>query len=235
MPSCVWDGSQEVPTRRAGLCVLEAAGLAFLATCYVSFLKCGSTVSRSKNRHDELRADGAEPRTLEEAALSAEKHPNVVFCAAPGGNDDYPAAVRRALGLWKGAPGRFVFTSSGGIYAEQDGGVVDESSLVADGPRAKKLVDCEKLVLEGGGTVLRLAGLYSLERGAHNYWLSQEKVDGRPDGLIGLVSYEDSAGAALAALKCPADIGGEVPRTPCHYRTLPCMALLLRRRRCKRC
>jgi len=166
--------------------------------------------TRSTTRHDALRADGAETRTSEEAALSAETMANVVFCVAPGGNDDYVANVRRALALWKGAPGKFVFTSSGGIFAEQDGGVVDETSALSSAPRSQKLVDCEKAVTDGGGTVLRLAGLYNLDRGAHSYWLSQGKVDARPDGLIGLVSYEDSAGAALAALKCEADIGGEV-------------------------
>ena len=44
---------------------------------------------------------------------------NVVFCVAPSGNDDYVGDVRRALSLWKGSPGKFVFTSSGGVYAEQ--------------------------------------------------------------------------------------------------------------------
>tara|TARA_B100000795_G_scaffold623_1_gene433 strand:+ start:419 stop:571 length:153 start_codon:yes stop_codon:yes gene_type:complete len=42
----------------------------------------------------------------------------------------------------------------------------------------------EKAVLAAGGCVVRLAGLYLEGRGAHNYWLTQEEVAQRPDGLI---------------------------------------------------
>lgn len=49
---------------------------------------------------------------------------------------------------------------------------------------------------------MRLAGLYSLERGAHNYWLTSGKdVAGRADGIINLLHYDDAAGACIAALK----------------------------------
>jgi nucleoside-diphosphate-sugar epimerase len=51
--------------------------------------------------------------------------------------------------------------------------------------------------------------LYSLERGAHNYWLTSGKdVVGRSDGIINLLHYDDAAGACLAAL----DVGSEVVR-----------------------
>jgi hypothetical protein len=33
------------------------------------------------------------------------------------------------------------------------------------------------------------SGLYSLERGAHNYWLGQGAVDGRGDGLVFIYVY----------------------------------------------
>ena len=56
--------------------------------------------------------------------------PYVLFSASPSGNDDYAATVASALAYWdKDAPGgRFVFTSSAGVCAEQDGGVVTETS-----------------------------------------------------------------------------------------------------------
>ena len=37
---------------------------------------------------------------------------------------------------------------------------------------------------EAGGAVVRLAWLYLIDRGAHNYWLSQLEVAQRADGLI---------------------------------------------------
>jgi nucleoside-diphosphate-sugar epimerase len=111
---------------------------------------------------------------------------------------------------WSGA-GKFVFTSSGGVYAEDDGQAVDEGSPVSDSARAQKLLECERAVLAEGGTVVRLAGLYSLERGAHNYWCKVGSVDGRPDGLIGLVSYDDAAGSVLSALSADKDkVAGEI-------------------------
>jgi hypothetical protein len=52
------------------------------------------------------------------------------------GNDDYAGEARRAASLWGGKPGRLVFTSSGGVYAEQSGGMVDEKSPLGDTPRS---------------------------------------------------------------------------------------------------
>jgi nucleoside-diphosphate-sugar epimerase len=79
-------------------------------------------------------------------------------------------------------------------------------------PRSLRLINAEKNVLEKKGYVLRLAGLYTLERGAHNYWLDKGdgSVKGSKDGIINLLHYDDAAGACLAALKTDKDIGGSV-------------------------
>ena len=70
---------------------------------------------------------------------------------------------------------RYVFTSSGGVYVENGGGIVDEASDVvfSEDPngsggggmssRAVGILQAEKKVLEHpGGIVLRLGGLYTL-------------------------------------------------------------------------
>ena len=62
--------------------------------------------------------------------------------------------------------------------------VVHHRSPVGSGPRSERLLAAEKAVLAAGGCVVRLAGLYLEGRGAHNYWLTQEEVAQRPDGLI---------------------------------------------------
>lgn len=76
-----------------------------------------------------------------------------------------------------------------------------------------RLVKAEENVVSRKGGVLRLAGLYTLERGAHNYWLEKcdGTVKGSKDGIINLLHYDDAAGACLSALKVgPSVVGGEV-------------------------
>jgi nucleoside-diphosphate-sugar epimerase len=164
----------------------------------------GVTRSDNAERSEMLRAEGITPRLREEVNTCGEKWPYVLFCASPSGNDDYPAEVAAALRLWhSSAPGGsgFVFTSSAGVYTEDQGGVVTEDSPVAEGTaRTAKLLDAERAVARAGGTVVRLAGLYLEERGAHNFWLSQTEVQQRGDGLINQVHYQDAATAAVAAL-----------------------------------
>jgi nucleoside-diphosphate-sugar epimerase len=64
------------------------------------------------------------------------------------------------------------------------------------------LLNAEAACLKNGGGCLRLAGLYTLERGAHSFWLkSGKEIAGRKDGIINLLHYDDAAGACLAALK----------------------------------
>jgi nucleoside-diphosphate-sugar epimerase len=140
---------------------------------------------------------------------------NVVFCAPPSGFEDYPAAVRDvASNLWAGpeAGGSFVFTSSGAVYGPGLGAAnsVTESSPTADpdsGPRVQRLLSAEKACLDAGGCCLRLAGLYNLDRGAHNFWLTSGKpISGSADGIVNLLHYDDAAGACFAALKAGAEV-----------------------------
>jgi len=46
----------------------------------------------------------------------------------------------------------------GGVFSEDGGGVVNESSQVTTSPRTEKLLKAEKATLEEGGIVIRLAG-----------------------------------------------------------------------------
>lgn len=163
-------------------------------------------IRRADSERDEaLRADGLVPCLRADlgsadTGMAAGSFAHVVFCAAPGGNEDYAGEVAAALRMWDGKAGRFVFTSSAGVYAEEDGGVVTEGSSVSATPRARKLLEAEALVTAAGGAVLRLAGLYLLERGAHNAYLNMESVNGRADGLINQIHYADAASAAVATL-----------------------------------
>jgi len=78
---------------------------------------------------------------------------------------------------------------------------VTESSTTVTTPRTGKLLAAEASVVAAGGAVVRLAGLYLLQRGAHNAWLSMEEVkSGSADGLINQVHYDDAAACVVAAL-----------------------------------
>jgi nucleoside-diphosphate-sugar epimerase len=107
-------------------------------------------------------------------------------------------------------------TISVASYGPGNGEVVNESSPLPEStmasPRSLRLVKAEENVLSGGGCVLRLAGLYTLDRGAHNYWLEKSGgvVKGSKDGIINLLHYDDAAGACLAALTTDSNVQGKV-------------------------
>lgn len=187
-------------------------------------------ITKSTKRHEDIFRevlggdDGLSDRfdlvTAEECESNVSKKFNhCVFCAPPSGFEDYPAAVKGAIdGLWMGqteenSGGAFVFTSSGGIFGSGDdvdiSPVVTESSpLPPPTPRIERLINAENEILKHkGGSVLRLAGLYLLNRGAHNFWLgntaelTKAEIAGRSDSMINLLHYDDAAGSVVAALK----------------------------------
>uniref|UniRef100_A0A7S3PV73 NAD-dependent epimerase/dehydratase domain-containing protein n=1 Tax=Chaetoceros debilis TaxID=122233 RepID=A0A7S3PV73_9STRA len=187
-----------------------------------------TAITKTSNNHESiLKSVGSSSEsssfdltTMDEIPKD-QKFSNVVFCAPPSAFDDYPAAVADASdNLWCGTndgDGTFVFTSSGGVYGPGDGEVVSETSPLPDSSlasaRSMRMVKAEENVLSRKGGVLRLAGLYTLERGAHNYWLEKGDgtVKGSSDGIINLLNYDDAAGACLSALKVgPSIVGGKV-------------------------
>ena len=95
----------------------------------------------------------------------------------------------------------------------------NSSNDASKNTRALRMLRAENAVLSMGGCALRLAGLYSLDRGAHNYWLEKfggsssnsssssstnneipGAVPSRGDGIINLLHYEDAASAVISAL-----------------------------------
>lgn len=148
--------------------------------------------------HGELREEGLEPILASDLDKSR-RFAQVVFCAPPSRSSDYGAAVAEALAaLAEG--GMAVFTSSASVFAEDSGQTVDESGALSDSSSAQRMLSAEAAVA-GKGAVLRLAGLYDLDRGPHSYWLKVGVVKGAPAGLINLVHYDDAASAVVKALQ----------------------------------
>lgn len=159
----------------------------------------GKTVTT--DHHDELLKIGITP-LLKETMLPFQ-FPYVIFCAPPSRSPDYAGDVREAASSWNGK-GSFVFTSSSGLIDCADNGSGDEDTPavpMGKNPRTDVLLKAESVVLEYGGCVLRLSGLYKADRGAHTYWLRQGKSELRPDHFVNLIHYEDAASLAIAILK----------------------------------
>lgn len=178
-------------------------------------------VVRSEASRDRLRAEGisAEAFDLQSGDWSAlpNRFDAVVYAASTGGGGPeayalaYDVGVKRAL-AWAQAVGAhgFVFTSSTGVYRQDDGGVVDEASPVGGAPTADAILGGEQAVLSSGfakARVLRFGGLYGpgrhhlvdqLRRGDH-------VIGGRVDHFINYLHRDDAASSILAAL-----VGGPV-------------------------
>jgi len=148
-------------------------------------------------------------------APSGWEHPDVVVhCASSGrgGADAYRAVYRDGLEHLRDAfsPRRLVFTGSTSVYSQVDGGWVSEDSPAEpDRETGRVLLEAEKIALDGGGIVARLAGIYGpgrsvllkkfldgsavLEAGG-NRWINQIHRDDGARALLQLAQNEAAAG-----------------------------------------
>lgn len=171
--------------------------------------------TNSTTNHENLRMLGIVPRTNADAkTLQKEKFPFVLFAAPPSGSEDYVGDVKEALELWD-KTGAFVFTSSAAVYDVEDGSWCDESAPVVPkgkGERTDRLLMAEDAVLEAGGCVVRLVGLYHRSRGAHTFFLKQGEVARWGGYTVNLIHYEDAAGITAAILSGQGNESGSMYR-----------------------
>ena len=173
----------------------------FAGTLWLEKYGAGTVVGQTNttSSHESLKSLGIQPRTKDSATNTKFSH--VLFAAPPSGSADYPAEIQAALDLWDGS-GAFVFTSSAAVYAVEDGSACDEDSPVIPlgNERTDKLLRSEEAVLNAGGSVVRLVGLYHRNRGAHTFFLRQGLVDRWSGYTVNLIHYEDAASIAVSAL-----------------------------------
>lgn len=149
--------------------------------------------TRSKDHHEELQQLGIKPCL--KGSQTHEQFPFVIYCAPPSGSGEYPDDVRAATLQWNGE-GAFLFTSSSAVYDSNDNRLCLEDSPTVPMGRSLRtdiLLMAEAEVLKIGGNVVRLAGLYKLDRGPHMYYLKKGTVDVCPEHIINLIHYEDAA------------------------------------------
>mmetsp|Transcript_9081 Transcript_9081/g.39960 ORF Transcript_9081/g.39960 Transcript_9081/m.39960 type:complete len:268 (-) Transcript_9081:196-999(-) len=160
--------------------------------------------TRTETNHEMLRAGGIQPST--KAKRSKVGYNYVAITAPPTGNDDYAKEVADACLAWTGK-GVLVFTSATSVYGDAKFETVNEDTPTVDlgTEKQQRLLKAEASVIEAGGTVLRLAGLYDRRVGPHNYWLRSPEIKGNPDTLINMIHYNDAASLALAILEAGKD------------------------------
>jgi nucleoside-diphosphate-sugar epimerase len=146
----------------------------------------------------------------------------VVNCVASGGGDVseyrqlYLKGMRNLIAWLRPEAAqtncgpRLVYTSSTGVYGQNDGALVDETSPTEPATEtAKILVETEQLLLTAGraksfpAMILRAAGIYGPDRG---YLLKQflrgdARIEGDGSRTLNMIHREDLISAIIAALE----------------------------------
>ncbi|KAH7282829.1 hypothetical protein KP509_35G049300 [Ceratopteris richardii] len=153
------------------------------------------------DHHEELQSRGIKP--LLRGKHNEQPFPFVVFSAPPSRSLDYGEELRLASQQWNGE-GVFLFTSSSAVYDCMDNGDCNEDTPVVSlghSPRTDVILRAEEEVLKVGGTIVRLAGLYTKDRGPHAYWVKKGVAECRGDHILNLIHYEDAASLCVTVLK----------------------------------
>lgn len=105
---------------------------------------------------------------------------------------------------------RFVYTSSTGVYGQNDGSLVDETSPTEPASEtAKVLVEAEKALLAGGraknfpAMILRSAGIYGPGRGylLKQFLRGEARIDGAGVRTLNMIQRDDLIRAIIATLE----------------------------------
>jgi nucleoside-diphosphate-sugar epimerase len=177
---------------------------------------------RSASADDELKAAGLTPLhadiTQSESLAALPKDFDwVVNCAASGGGgpEEYRQLYLRGnqnLIEWlaPAPPKKFIYTSSTGVYGQNDGSLIKESSPTEPATEtAQVLVATEKLLLDAAqqqnfpAVILRVAGIYGPERGhlLKQYLKDEAQLEGRGERHLNMIHRDDLIGVIIAALK----------------------------------
>lgn len=185
---------------------------------------------RSRSAADELKSAGieglfADITKPEELPKLPRNFDWVVNCVATsgGGVEDYRRVyldgVRNII-EWltpavetprrnSGAPG-FVHTSSTSVYAQNDGGFVDEDSPTEPAAEtARVLLEAEEVLLAGAqkrnfsAMILRVAGIYGPGRGYRfqQFVKGEARMEGEGGRILNMIHRDDVVGCIIAALE----------------------------------
>jgi nucleoside-diphosphate-sugar epimerase len=131
----------------------------------------------------------------------------VIHCASSHGGDAeayrqiYLNGARHLLEAFSKA--KILFTSSTSVYAQRDGSwVTEESETQPLRETSRILLEVEKLILEKGGIIVRLAGIYGPQRSAllSKFVNGTATVDPQNDRFVNQIHRDDIPSALFLLL-----------------------------------
>ena len=108
---------------------------------------------------------------------------------------------------------RILFTGSTSVYAQRDGSwVTEESQTKPLRETSRILLEVEELILEKGGTVARLAGIYGPQRSAllSKFLNGTATIDPNNDRFVNQVHRDDIASALFLLLNWAAQSSAQI-------------------------
>ena len=131
----------------------------------------------------------------------------VIHCASSRGGDTgsylqlYLNGMRNLLDVFPKS--KMLFTSSNSVYAQRDGAsVTEESETKPTRDTSRVLLEAEALILDHGGIVARLAGIYGPGRSAllTKFLAGKAIIDPENDRFVNQVHRDDIASALFFLL-----------------------------------
>ena len=141
----------------------------------------------------------------------------VIHCASSRGGDAeryrqiYLSGARHLVESFPRA--RILFTSSTSVYAQRDGSFVTEQSDTKPLRETSQiLLEVEKSILETGGIIARLAGIYGPQRSAllSKFLNGMATIDPNNDRFINQAHRDDIASALFLLLNREAQTSGQI-------------------------
>ena len=175
-----------------------------------------TATTRSDERISELRELGVDPIRLDlrdwNGGPTSGAYEVVIYCVSAGRQGDgqlcyLEGPLKIVESLQTSPPEKFLYISSTGVYAQNDGTEVDEESLaLSQKGNHGWILGGEKALLTSKGppraTVIRLGGLYGPGRSPVE-WLRQEEFRRRLTGsgvaFMNWIHVDDAAMAIVAA------------------------------------
>ena len=86
------------------------------------------------------------------------------------------------------------------VYKTTDGPCDENDELQSHGSseRIDRLLNAEAAMLDAGGNVVRLVGLYHKTRGPHTFFIQKGTVERNGESVVNMIHYEDAARLLLA-------------------------------------
>lgn len=159
-----------------------------------------------------LEGDVSEAASIASLQAGLSARPDfIVHCASSGrgGAEAYRSVfIQGTKNLHAAFPGvPVIFTSSTSVYGQIDGSVVtEESETEPDRETSRLLVEAEELVCSGGGTALRLAGIYGPGRSVYLKRILEGTAaieEGEVSRCVNQIHRDDAVGAIAFLIENP--------------------------------